>query len=385
MRFTAQHPPFRPHPLLRNRHLMTIAPALLPRPLRRAFLLGGERRLFRVDQDAQVLAHCHWQPGEKKQTAPTVIVIHGLEGSSESSHVLMVAQKAFDTGMNAVRLNLRNCGGTIELSPTLYNAGLSDDLFRVVAELRESDGLNEIFAVGFSLAGNIVLKAAGELGQRAACRAPTISKAMAPPGSNATAQPGKNATAQAGSGAGASGRTTGAGEMLTGVVAISPAIDLAAAVAAIEQPQNRIYDRWFVRSLKKKIRQKAQIFPDKYDLSMIDRVDTLRQFDDVYTASSAGYKDASEYYYHASAARVLDDIRVPALVIAAEDDPLIPFAMFDAIPKDHPFITLLLTKYGGHAGFVAAETEHSIFDNYWAENRTISFCQEVANRLQAVF
>jgi predicted alpha/beta-fold hydrolase len=332
MTFTPDPPEFVPHPWLRNPHVMTIAPALLPRRWDSAFQQGGERRLFQIEPGTCVLAHCHWQP--ERKTHPTVIVLHGLEGSAESAHVMAIAQKAFASGMNAIRLNLRNCGGTMSLTRTLYNAGLSKDLISVARELH-GEGFADLFAAGFSLGGNIVLKTAGELGVE-----------------------GKR--------------------LLAGAAAISPAIDLDLAVQAIEQPQNRIYELWFLRTLKEKIKQKSRLFPGSFDLSLLPSVSTLRKFDDVYTAPDGGYGNAHNYYFQASAVRVIDKIQIPTLIVAAQDDPLVPFAMFDQPALHNPNIQLLTAKYGGHAGFVHRyRGDAAAADRFWAENRVVAFCQDV--------
>jgi uncharacterized protein len=330
MTFTPPQP-FVPHPWLRNPHLMTILPALFPRKFDADFQNAGERRLFQVAHDAHILAHCHWQP--MRTQCPTIIVLHGLEGSAESTHVMAIASKAFAQGFNAIRLNLRNCGGTMNLCRGLYNAGLSADLISVAREL-QSEKLTTIFAAGFSLGGNIVLKAAGELGLRGV-------------------------------------------ELLAGVAAISPAIDLDLSVQAIEQPENRVYEMWFLRTLKQKIEQKQKLFPGLYDLSLLPKVATLRDFDDVFTGPGAGYSGAQEYYYKASALRVIDQIRVPTLIVAAKDDPLVPYSMFEHPALRNPHIRLLTTAYGGHAGFVQQRRENSpLLDQFWAENRVVEFCQE---------
>lgn len=220
------------------------------------------------------------------------------------------------------------------LTRTLYNAGLSKDLIKVVRELR-AEGFAEIFAAGFSLGGNIVLKSAGELGAEGS-------------------------------------------ELLAGAAAISPAIDLDLAVQAIERPPNRIYELWFLRTLKEKIKQKSRLFPGAFDLSLLPSVSTLRKFDDVYTAPDGGYGNAQNYYFQASALRVIDRIQIPTLIIASQDDPLVPFAMFDQPALRNPHLQLLTAKYGGHAGFVQRyKGETPVSDRFWAENQVVAFCQDI--------
>src|SRR6266481_2160276 len=150
---------FEPHPLLRNPHAQTLAATFLPRRFPR--LPRSESREFEVEPGTRIRGQCHWQANAKER--PTLLLVHGLEGSSESGYMLGLAERAFIFGWNAIRLNQRNCGGTESLTPTLYNSGLSGDYRAILAELVERDSLPEIFFAGYSMGGNLVLKMAGEL------------------------------------------------------------------------------------------------------------------------------------------------------------------------------------------------------------------------------
>ena len=131
---------------------------------RRAFIAlpAAERRVFDVAADAQVLGHCNWQPDRK--SAPTLLALHGLEGSSEAHYMRGLAEKAFAAGFNVVRLNMRNCGGTEHLSQGLYHSGLTADPLAVLTELRDRDQLARFAVAGYSMGGNVTMKLAGELG-----------------------------------------------------------------------------------------------------------------------------------------------------------------------------------------------------------------------------
>src|SRR5712692_1684974 len=203
-------PLFEPHPLLRNPHAQTVAFALWPRKFPR--LTRSTSREFEVELGTRIRGECHWQL--RRQDRPTLVLVHGLEGSSESAYMLGLAERAFLAGWNAVRLNQRNCGGTESLTPTLYNSGLSGDYRSVLIELIERDSLSEIFFAGYSMGGNLVLKMAGEL-------------------------------------AGAAPR------QLRGVAAVCPALDLALCVDAVDLPSNFVYQRHFVSGLKDRMRRKA--------------------------------------------------------------------------------------------------------------------------------
>jgi uncharacterized protein len=330
-------PEFVPHPLLRDPHLMTIAPAFWRRSLPgwKEVARKGQPRLFEVEEGVKVLTHCHWQ--EAPQNAPTLLLVHGLEGSAESNYILGITVKAFHLGMNVVRMNLRNCGGSMHLTPTLYNAGLSSDIRHILQELR-AEGFEKIFIAGYSLGGNIVVKTAGELASEGA-------------------------------------------SLLSGVAAVSPSIDLDACVTALELPMNRMYEVWFLRTLKQKIREKAKVHPERYDIRQLKSVNSMRTFDDTYTAPAGGYGNAKNYYATASAITVVHKIHVPTLIIASQDDPLIPFSTFRRAELENANVELLATTYGGHAGYIHQASEAlPMLDSFWAENRIVQFCQEVANQ-----
>jgi predicted alpha/beta-fold hydrolase len=286
----------------------------------------AEARYFDVAGDARVLAHCNWQPD--RQAAPTLLALHGLEGSSEAHYMRGLADKAFSRGFNVVRLNQRNCGGTEHLSRGLYHSGLTADPRFVLTELRDRDGLRRFAVAGYSLGGNLAMKLAGELG---GSDLPEV-KAFA---------------------------------------AVSPVIELDACVAAIERRENRIYEWNFCRNLQARMRRKARAFPDDYDLDGLWRIWSIRAFDDRYTAPHHGFNGASDYYHRASAMRIIDRVARPALILSAADDPFVPPAIFNApAVRDNPHITLLITPCGGHCAFVEPASGD---DGYFAERTIVDF------------
>jgi predicted alpha/beta-fold hydrolase len=285
-----------------------------------------EERLFEVAPDATVLAHCHWQAS--RETHPTLLLLHGLEGSSLAHYMGGVSDKAWAAGWNVVRLNQRNCGNTEHLSRGLYHSGLTHDPLTVMRELIARDGLQQIAVAGYSLGGNLALKLAGELGD-------------------------------------------GMPE-LRAVVAVSPVMDLGRCVQALERRANYPYQWNFVRNLKARMRRKAAAFPNAFDLSLLPRVWTVRQFDEAFTAPHHGFRDATDYYYRASALRVVGRIRVPTLILTAEDDPFVPPAPFrEPVVTNHPAVTAVVLQYGGHCAFV--ERDSGTYDGYWAEREIVRF------------
>jgi predicted alpha/beta-fold hydrolase len=286
-----------------------------------------EARYFDVAATARVLAHCYWQPS--RASCGALLALHGLEGSSRAHYMRGLADKAFARGLNVVLLNQRNCGGTEALSEGLYHSGLSADAVFVLKELVERDGISAIGVVGYSLGGNLTLKLAGDYGD-------------------------------------------GHPPQLKAVCAVSPTLDLAACVRALERRTNIAYQWNFVRNLRARMRRKAAAWPGRYDLSGLGRIWTVRAFDEAYTAPHHGFNGADDYYHRASALRVIDRVRVPALIVAAANDPFVPPGQFER-PEvvSNPWVRVIVTRDGGHCGFVAESPEG--YDGYWAEQVAVAF------------
>ncbi|MDT7541010.1 MAG: uncharacterized protein QOE33_914 [Acidobacteriota bacterium] len=327
--------PFRSHALFRGGHAQTLAGYA---HARRDILRESRRdepRLFDVEPEVRVMARCRWQSNRRQ--SPTLVLVHGLEGSSESRYLLGTADKAYRAGFNTLRTNIRSCGETQHLTPTLYHSGLTGDLRAILKELTTRDHLKEIYLVGFSLGGNQCLKLAGELG------------ADAPP-------------------------------ELRGVSAVSPSLDLAACAAAIERRENYLYNLRFVVALKRRMRRAAKLYPERYDTNALRQVRTLRDFDTHYTAPHGGFRDADDYYARSSALQFVERIRVPTLVIHAQDDPFVPYESFrHPSLQTNPCVVLLAPERGGHVGFVAGAGRGGE-DRFWAENRVVDFCRMLHER-----
>jgi predicted alpha/beta-fold hydrolase len=321
----SQFEAFIPRRFLANGHAQTLAGNFLPR---RNGLPEPEEQLFQVEEDVQVLCHCHWQ--KEPDRCGTALIVHGLEGSSSSQYVVGTGSKAWAAGMNVVRMNMRNCGGTERLAPTLYHSGLSSDVAAVLRTIVEQKRLKRVGAVGYSMGGNLVLKMAGDWG----LSAPRELKAVA---------------------------------------AVSPAADLAPSADAMHEPANRIYEWKFLASLMRTYNRKAGLFPERFK-KVARWPRTIREFDDVITAHYCGFAGADDYYYRAAAARVVERISVPSLVIHAKDDPFIRL-----LPETrekiaaNPAVTLLETEQGGHCAFLA---QANGYDGRWAERQIIGFFRQ---------
>ena len=312
----------------RGGHRMTLA--TWARPRRFAHLPPSERRFFSVGRGTYVLADCNWQP--RRDETPVLMALHGLEGSSASHYMKGLADKAWQRGFSVVRLNQRNCGGTDHLTRGLYHSGLTADARAVIEELIARDRVPAIALAGYSLGGNQALKLAGEYG------------AAAP-------------------------------RELACVAAVSPPVDLTRAIVLLERRINGVYQNNFLRNLKRRIRRKRAIFPDVFSTRGLRSIHTVRAFDDAYTAPHNGFAGAEDYYARAGAIHVMPAIVVPTLIVSAKDDPFIPVEPFyDARVTGNPNITVEISEYGGHCGFLAKRcAEH---DGYWAEWRVVEFARE---------
>jgi hypothetical protein len=333
---TAEAPPglpgwltaFEPRRGLSNGHLQTIVGNFLPRP---PLEFAAVEELIQVDpaDGSRVLCHCHWQPEEVRAARLTVVLVHGLEGSSNSRYIQGLAARACSAGFNVVRMNMRNCGGTDTWTPSLYHSALSSDVDAVLRHFAQKYALQRLSMVGYSMGGNLVLKLAGEL-------------------------------------------ASDAPEWLLAAVAVSPAADLAPSADALHEPQNRLYEWHFLRNLMRRFRRKASLYPQRYGGVAIGPVHSIRDFDQEITARFSGFQGAEDYYARASAARLVHRIAIPTLVLHADDDPFIrltpPTA---AVMQDNPAIILVGTSHGGHCAFLAAGP-----DRHWAEATLLRYLME---------
>jgi uncharacterized protein len=317
-------------PLFRNPHCQTIAGHLWPRP---ALPAGVEirRQLFRTEPDVQVLVESVYPAGKP---CGSIVMVHGLEGSSRSGYVQSLAARALRAGFAAHGFNMRTCGGTERLCTTLYHAGLTSDLRYVLERLREEDG--ELFLAGFSLGGNVVLKLAGELGE------------------------------------------TGP-DWIQGVCAVSAPLDLEACSRRIGHIENRVYERRFVRRMVARL-----CATGRYGRTDFEGLRSVMDIDDRMTAPSFGFGSAENYYRSQSALRYLPSVRVPVLLIQAKDDTFIPIEVFDSEPvRSNPSIRVMATQHGGHLGFLGRGSRRFWADEAimnWIENQTTRNVLSISNR-----
>ena len=294
-------------PLVSNPHLLTILGNFWPRDLDFA-PYPSTRRLFETEPGVQVLVEVQTPP----QPVAQLVLVHGLEGGADAGYMRTLAHRALTLNIATHRFHMRTCGGTEHLCNTLYHAGLTSDL---LAYLQHIHSPLPLFLTGFSLGGNVVLKLAGEL---------------------ASAGP----------------------SLLAGVAAVSAPIDLALAARQIGAPANTIYQRRFVTRMQTRLAATG-----RYTRSTLQPLNTLYGIDDTITAPSFGFGTADNYYATQSSNRFLPSICVPTLLIAAQDDPLIPFRMYSkARPEENPHIRTLYPEHGGHLGFLSRHAPR-----FWAD------------------
>ncbi len=316
--------PYRP--LLPGGDLQTVAARYWPQSLdERRF--PTESRLFRTDPDTRVLAKLNARAGGAPPRArPTVLALHGLTACDRAPYMVSVARAALQSGFDAARLNVRNCGGTEHLCRTLYHSGLTADLRAVVDALAP----RPLYLVGYSMGGNIALKLAGEWGESAPAH-------------------------------------------VRAVCAVSPPIRLDLCSRNIGRRRNAVYEKRFLLQLGAALRRKRAALPGSFPGEGLPKPRSIWQFDELVTAPAFGFRNAADYYEQASSARFLGRIRVPALIIQAQDDPFIPFEAFD-LPalRENPWLRFIGPRRGGHVAFLARGRPR-----FWGQEQAVRFFRAI--------
>ncbi len=310
-------PPFRTPGWLRGPHAQTIVGRAFRSTRRCSYV---RRRINTPDGDFLDLDGVDGLPGE-----PIVVVLHGLEGSSRSGYAVQTCTLLSARGARPVALNFRGCSGEPNRNLRSYHSGETADLRLVVDLLRCENPGTPIGAIGYSLGGNALLCFLEESG---------------PGGFDAA-------------------------------VAVSVPFDLAGSARQLEVGMGRLYARHFLRSLKTKIKEKADRIPEAARLAPSAlAARTIRGVDETWTAPVHGYRNAAHYYEACSAIGRLDRIRTPTLLIQAEDDPFLPVGVRDRVRRiGNPFLIEGFTRRGGHLGYLGARSSV----RFWAEARAVSW------------
>jgi predicted alpha/beta-fold hydrolase len=309
-------------PLFRNPHLQTIAAHYWKRPDASA-RYRIESRMYRTEPDVEVLVQSQQPEGP---VAGEIVMVHGLEGSGEAGYIRSLSAAALRAGFAAHRFHMRTCGGTERYCKTLYHAGLTTDLLAVLRQFRDA-GRGPAFLAGFSLGGNVVLKLAGELGEAAL-------------------------------------------PLIRGVCAVSTPLDLDACARRLAEPDNRLYQARFVRRMRGRM-----IATRSYTPRDFAGLRSVMDIDDHITAPSFGFGNAKSYYQSQSSIGFLAGLRVPAILIQAKDDTLVPFRIFESKAIcSNPRVELLATDFGGHLGFLDRKPLR-----FWADHAILQWILGVAH------
>ena len=318
---------FRPLPLTSGGHRQTLLGFWYRRKLR--FDHPVERLVVDAGDGVRLLLRACWQPGPR-EARPALLVVHGLGGADAAGYAVASGLLAFTQGWHVVRMNMRGAGDSMDLCARLYHAGLDADV-RAAAEalVRVTP---RVALLGFSLGANQALLALG----RSADELP---------------------------------------EGLIAAAAVSPPLDLAACAGAIDHPSNRLYQKYFMRALRESYAERQRRLPDLYAAGRESGLRSVRQYDEAITAPYNGFADARDYYARSSAGPYLKAIRRPALILAAQDDPMVPAESVQrfALP-DSGLVHREMTPTGGHVGFVGRTQAPGRF---WAAERVMRFLTQV--------
>jgi predicted alpha/beta-fold hydrolase len=284
------------------------------------------------EDGVRLLARASWQP--QREGRPTVVLVHGLGGCDRASYAISTGLLAWSRGWNVVRMNMRGAGDAEAVCARLYNAGLDTDLLAVVESAAAVSP--QVAVVGYSLGGNLALLAAARRRDRL------------PPG-------------------------------LFAVAAVSPPLDLEACATALERPANRFYQWYYMRELRRSYGSRQRRLPDFYEAARERGLRTIREYDEAITAPYAGYASASEYYRLSSAGPHLVALDRPALILAAQDDPLVPPESVARWPlPSSGLVQREMPKAGGHVGFAGPTAAPG---GFWAAERIVSFLAGALTRL----
>jgi len=309
--------PYRPPVWLRNGHVQSIWPTLF----RNVEMPTPQTEVLATPDNDEL--HLDWY----RQNSDRVAVIsHGLEGHSRRPYVLGLAKALMADGWDVLAWNFRSCGGNMNHQPRFYHSGATEDLHTVVTRAL-GDSYKNLFLSGFSMGGNLTLLYLGQQSEHLDSR-------------------------------------------ISGAVAYSVPVDLAGSADMLALPSRRIYMQRFLNDLYGKMQEKAERFPELIDICDFKKIRNFHQFDNRYTAPLHGFKDAKDYWAQCSALHRLKDIRVPALMVNAADDPFLSAACYPESKKVlGRHVKVEAPRWGGHVGFV----EHAKDGYYWSERRVLDF------------
>lgn len=324
----SQEIPFEPFPLFSDPHHQTIISSFFnvlfePFSCCRIIQLSDGDRL-----SLEITTPGGWRDGDL-----TVVMVHGLGGSHQSSYLVRLTKRLEAKGIRAVRINMRNCGSGRGMAKQMYHGGRSEDIFESLMQLKMESPHSPFLLIGFSLGGNIVLKLCGELSELAK-------------------------------------------EFLIGVIAVSPPVDLYSSVEMIGHADNAIYEKYFIGLMRADVHYRHKKFKDLPRIKLPRNL-KFYEFDQIYTAPSYGFRNARDYYDKCSALKFIPDIAVPCKILLAQDDPIVSSSSLDGIDLPEN-IDVFKTKRGGHMGYLAHPSEGKGL--HWLDSQLIDWIFNLAAR-----
>ena len=308
-----KQPVFKPFPLCTGCHAQTIVASFLSISGRLSSL---KRFVYLPDGDKIVMEIS--TPKKWKESDPTVILVHGLCGSSRSTYMTRIARKLYKKNIRAIRLNLRSCGAGRGHGKKMYHSEASEDIWRVLQEIKRDAPDSPLTLVGFSLGGNTVLKAVGERGEEAK-------------------------------------------RLLHKVISVNPPVNMQSSIELLSQ--NTFYERYFMTALREDVAFLHESFDDLPPIRIPNEM-TLLEFNEFYIAPQSGHDNARDYYHACSSGRLIHNIAIECHILFALDDPIVDCTVVDfkEVPEN---VDILITENGGHLGYLGTPGQQGGF--HWMD------------------
>lgn len=311
---------YNPPWIFKNGHFSTIYSA----KFRPSINLTQERERITLPDNDFIDVDWSYSKSSKNRVA---ILLHGLEGNAQRTYIKSAGLQLTNANWDVAAVNYRGCSGENNLAYQSYHSGKTDDLETIINHILEKDIYQEIVLVGFSLGANLLLKYLGECGD--------IAK-----------------------------------EIKKGI-AISVPSSLRGSLESLNKTENWLYSTAFLISLRNKYKLKMSLFQEKMNISDLEKIKTLKDFDDIYTSKAHGFKDAYDYYQKNSSNQFIPNIKTPVLILNAKNDSFLNEDCYPyAIAENSKNIYLETPLYGGHVGF------HQTNKEYYSEKRTLQFLKE---------
>ncbi|MCB1110817.1 MAG: alpha/beta fold hydrolase [Chlamydiia bacterium] len=309
-----KQPVFKPFPLCTGCHAQTIAASFLsisgnlPSLKRFVYLPDGDKIVIEIST-----------PKKWKESDPTIILVHGLCGSSRSTYMTRIARKLYKKSIRTVRINLRSCGMGRGHGKKMYHSEASEDVWRVLQEVKRDTPDSPLTLVGFSLGGNTVLKAVGDYGEEAK-------------------------------------------GLLHKVISVNPPVDMQSSIELLSQ--NTFYERYFMASLREDVAFLHESFSDLPPIQIPNEM-TLLEFNEFYIAPQSGHNNARDYYHACSSGRLIHNIAIECHILFALDDPIVDCTVVDLkeVPEN---VDILITENGGHLGYLGTPGQQGGF--HWMDS-----------------